>query len=151
MYRIWTPNNKPIMLVCHSLGGLIAKQALCVANKQFSRYGTIVNAVVGIIFFSTPHRCGDKTASLIRFRDVLEATTGKNIKFPNANIEQEGAVLLNLADRFEGISLRTPILSVYELRESKISTTSLRSKYQQVSLELFFSVCTLTSGPVSES
>ena len=134
MYRIWTTNNRPIMLVCHSLGGIIAKQALCVANKQFSRYGAIVNAVVGIVFFSTPHRYGDRTTSFMRFRDVLEATTGKNIKFPNANIEQEGALLLDLAGRFEGISLRTPILSVYELKESKISTTPLRSRSQQVSV-----------------
>ncbi|MCV4802700.1 hypothetical protein OFC41_29195, partial [Escherichia coli] len=81
---------------------------------------------------STPHRYGDKTTTLTRFRDIFEATTGRNLKIPNSNIEQEGAVLLDLADRFEGISFRTPILSVYELRESKNSSTSLCQKYQQV-------------------
>lgn len=111
------------------------KQALCVANKQFSRYGSIVNAIAGVIFLSTPHRYGDKIASLIGFRDVLEATTGKSLKISGANIEQEGAMLLDLADRFEGLSFRTPILSVFELRESKIKSTPLRPKYQQVSLE----------------
>lgn len=111
------------------------KQALCVANKQFARYGSIVNAIAGVVFLSTPHRYGDKTVSLIRFRDVLEATTGRNVKISNANIEQEGAILLDLADRFEGISFRTPILSVYEMKESKISSTSLRPKHQQVSFE----------------
>jgi hypothetical protein len=80
--------------------------------------------------------------SLIRFRDVLEATTGRNLKIPNANIEQEGAILLDLADRFEGISFRTPVLSVYELRETKNSSTPLRPKYQQVSLELFLAMNT---------
>ncbi|TVY47452.1 hypothetical protein LOCC1_G002772 [Lachnellula occidentalis] len=124
--------NKPIVIVCHSLGGIVVKQALCVANKQFPRYGPIVNAIAGVIFLSTPHRFGDKTTSLIRFRDVLEATTGRNLKIPNANIEQEGAILLDLADRFEGISFRTPMLSVYELRESKNSSTPLRPKYQQL-------------------
>ncbi|KAK9419852.1 putative Tetratricopeptide repeat domain-containing protein, partial [Seiridium unicorne] len=43
-------------------------------------------------------------------------------------------MLLDLADRFEGISFRTPILSVFELKESKNSSISLRPKYQQVSL-----------------
>ncbi|TVY21056.1 hypothetical protein LARI1_G001255 [Lachnellula arida] len=124
--------NKPIVIVCHSLGGIIVKQALCVANKQFPRYGPIVNAIAGVIFLSTPHRYGDKTTSLIRFRDVLEAMTGRNLKIPNANIEQEGAILLGLADRFEGISFRTPMLSVYELRESRNSSTPLRPKYQQL-------------------
>ncbi|KAF2009119.1 tetratricopeptide repeat domain-containing protein [Aaosphaeria arxii CBS 175.79] len=124
--------NLPIVIVCHSLGGIIIKQALCVANKQFPRYGSIVNAIAGVIFLSTPHRYGDKTTSLVRFRDVLEATTGRVPKVPNANIEQEGAILLDLADRFEGISLRTPILSAFELRESKNSSTPLRPKYQQL-------------------
>lgn len=114
----------------------MVKQALCVANKQFQRYQSIVNAIAGVIFLSSPHRYGDKTTSLIRFRDILEATTGRGLKIPNTNIEQEGTILLDLVDRFEGISFRTPILSVYELRESKNSSTSLRPKYQQVRLEL---------------
>ena len=121
------------MIICHSLGGIIVKQALCVANKQFLRYGSTVNAIAGVIFLSTPHRYGDKITSLSRFRDVLETTTGKTLKIPNVNVEQEGAILLDLADRFEGISFRTPILSVYELRETKNSSTPLRPKYQQVS------------------
>lgn len=95
----------------------------------------MVNAIAGVILISTPHRYGDKATNLTRFRDVFEATTGRNLKIPNPNIEQEGAVLLDLADRFEGISFRTPILSIYELRESKNSSASLRQKYQQVSLE----------------
>ncbi|KAL2833318.1 tetratricopeptide repeat domain-containing protein [Aspergillus cavernicola] len=124
--------NKPILIVCHSLGGIVVKQALCVANKQFPRYGSIVNAIVGVIFLSSPHRYGDKITSLMRFRDILEATTGRSLKISNAHIEQEGAILLDLADRFEGISFRSPILSTYELRESKNSSTPLRQKYQQL-------------------
>ncbi|KAJ5245741.1 hypothetical protein N7489_005837 [Penicillium chrysogenum] len=124
--------SKPILIVCHSLGGIVVKQALCIANKQFPRYGSIVNAIAGVIFLSTPHRYGDKITNLSRFRDVFEATSGRSLKIPNSNIEQEGAILLDLADRFEGISFRTPILSAYEMRESKNSSTSLRQKYQQL-------------------
>ncbi|CAG8410489.1 unnamed protein product [Penicillium salamii] len=124
--------KKPILIVCHSLGGVIIKQALCIANKQFPRYGSILNAIAGVIFLSTPHRYGDKATTLARFRDVFEATTGRNLKIPNTKVEQEGAIILDLADRFEGISFRTPILSVYELRESKNSSTSLRQRYQQL-------------------
>ncbi|OIW35543.1 tetratricopeptide repeat domain-containing protein [Coniochaeta ligniaria NRRL 30616] len=126
------PADKPIVIVCHSLGGLVVKQALCVANKQFARYGSTVNAIAGVVFLSCPHRYGDKTTSLARFRDVLEATSGRTLKIPSANIEQEGAMLIDLADRFEGISFRTPILSVFELRDTKNSSTPLRPKYQQL-------------------
>ena len=110
----------------------------------------MVNAIAGVIFLSTPHRYGDKITNLTRFRDVFEAMTGKNLKIPNPNVEQEGAVLLDLADRFEGISFRTPILSVYELRESKNSSTSLRQRYQQVSLESLVELRTLTRFQVGQ-
>ncbi|KAJ5927296.1 hypothetical protein N7516_009069 [Penicillium verrucosum] len=126
------PTNKPILVVCHSLGGIIVKQALCVADKQFRRYESIINAIAGVIFLSTPHRYGDKTTSCIRFRDVFEATTSRHLEIPSMNIEQEGAILLDLADRFEGISFSAPILSAYELRESKTSSTTLHHKYQQL-------------------
>ncbi|KAI1741754.1 tetratricopeptide repeat domain-containing protein [Xylaria scruposa] len=125
-------NSKPIVIVCHSLGGIVVKQALCVANKQFPRYQSTIHSIAGVIFLSTPHRYFDKATSFSRFKDILEASTGKGLKIPHANIEQEGAILLDLADRFEGISFRTPILSVYELRETKNSSTPLRPKYQQL-------------------
>ncbi|KAJ5715180.1 uncharacterized protein N7483_012361 [Penicillium malachiteum] len=124
--------KKPILIVCHSLGSLIVKQALCVANNQFTRYGSTVNAIAGVVFLSTPHRYGDKTTNLMRFREVLEATTKRAFKIPNENIEQEGTILLGLADRFEGISFRTPILSVYEMRESRNSSIKFRQRYQQL-------------------
>ena len=116
---------------------MLVKQALCVANKQFPRYGSVVNAVAGIVFLSSPHRYGDKLASLGGFRDILEITSGKSLKIPNTHFEQEGAILLDLAERFEGISIRTPILSVYELRETRTSSTTLLPKHHQVSINLF--------------
>ncbi|RAH58176.1 hypothetical protein BO85DRAFT_449281 [Aspergillus piperis CBS 112811] len=37
------------------------------------------------------------------------------MKLSKSSVEQEGAILPDLADRFEGISLRSPLLSIYEL------------------------------------
>ncbi|KAM5487384.1 hypothetical protein MaudMau93_004652 [Microsporum audouinii] len=124
--------TKPILIVCHSLGGIVVKQALCVANRQLHRYGSVVDAIIGVIFLSTPHRCDDKTKTLRCFRDILKATVGESLKLPRSNIEQEGTILLDLADRFEEISFRAPVLSVYELRRSEISSTWLRQKYQHL-------------------
>ncbi|PYH63839.1 uncharacterized protein BO88DRAFT_439071 [Aspergillus vadensis CBS 113365] len=97
-----------------------------------NRYGSIVNAIAGVIFFSTPHRYGDRVTSLMRFRDILGATTGRKMKLSKSSVEQEGAILLDLADRFEEISFRSPILSIYELRQSKSRSIPLRRKYQQL-------------------
>ncbi|KAI1743344.1 hypothetical protein F4680DRAFT_372991 [Xylaria scruposa] len=47
--------GRPIIFVCHSLGGLVVKRALVTA-KQTTRYINIKNATYGIAFFGTPHR-----------------------------------------------------------------------------------------------
>jgi hypothetical protein len=66
----------------------------------------------------------------MRFQDIFEAMTSSKMQTTDATQEQQGAILLGLADRFERISFRTPILSVYELKES---ITRPQQKYQQVS------------------
>lgn len=45
---------RPLFLVCHSLGGLLAKQMLHSAgcNRRLERIG---NAVTGVVFLATPH------------------------------------------------------------------------------------------------
>src|SRR5437762_3238946 len=53
--RLTQADTRPILFVCHSLGGIILKQALCIANEQLHRYELLVNLVSGIIFLSTPH------------------------------------------------------------------------------------------------
>ncbi|ATY63318.1 hypothetical protein A9K55_008959 [Cordyceps militaris] len=125
-------SNRPLLLVAHSLGGIIVKQAICIANKQFPRYESIVNAIVGLVFLSTPHRCADQPATFVRFRDILEATTAKTIKFDVARFEQEATSLVDLSYRFEAVALRMPMLSVYELRDSKLHSSALRPRHQQL-------------------
>jgi hypothetical protein len=97
-------------------------------TSNFLRYGSTVNAVAGVIFLGTPHRYGDKATSFIRFRDLFETTTSKNLKIPNASMEHEGAILLDLAGRFEMVTNNTPILSVYELRESQNQLNAIASE-----------------------
>ncbi|KAJ6027964.1 hypothetical protein N7540_003540 [Penicillium herquei] len=106
--------------------------SLYITNKQFSQYRPVINTITGIIFLSTPHHYSNKTLNLIQFRDILEATTNRPFKIPNTNIKQEGTILLDLADRFKGISFHTPLLSIYKLQESRNSSTTLQQKYQQL-------------------
>lgn len=80
----------------------------------------------------------------MRFQDVLEATTGRDMKISDANIEKEGAILLDLADIFKEISFRPPVLSVYELRDTENCSTSLPPKHQRVSLKPLVGIGKLT-------
>ncbi|KAJ5437886.1 uncharacterized protein N7458_008884 [Penicillium daleae] len=69
------------------MGSLIVKQSLCVANKQFSWYGSTVNFIAGAIFLSTPHRYGDKITNLLVNREaclthaLIETIIGLNLDY----------------------------------------------------------------------
>ncbi|KAK7402702.1 hypothetical protein QQX98_011566, partial [Neonectria punicea] len=73
--------ERPIIFLCHSLGGIVAKQALIMAHVQDGFYGTIVKSTTGIAFFGTPHR-GSKTASTGRIlsRIVNAASLSRTIR-----------------------------------------------------------------------
>ncbi|KAL9090895.1 MAG: hypothetical protein Q9165_005103 [Trypethelium subeluteriae] len=55
--RIAEP-DRPLLLLCHSLGGVVVKQALVHAKLDDS-YSQIRNATFGIAFFGTPHQGSD--------------------------------------------------------------------------------------------
>lgn len=51
--------SRPIVLLGHSLGGQLIKQALINAHNN-PKYTPIKNATTGLVFFATPHRGGDR-------------------------------------------------------------------------------------------
>lgn len=64
-------DNRPIVFVAHSLGGIVVKRALVEAKLDDS-YKSIREATYGIAFFGTPHqggnfaKLGDIAASIVR-------------------------------------------------------------------------------------
>ncbi|KAI1459895.1 hypothetical protein F4805DRAFT_35254 [Annulohypoxylon moriforme] len=76
--------RRPLVFICHSLGGLVAKQALVQAQLN-SEYASIFDAACLLVFFATPHQgsekaeLGDLVATLVRTatgnvkNDLLEA------------------------------------------------------------------------------
>jgi len=52
---------RPILFICHSLGGVVFKQALITASSQLDHYGGILKSIRGAVFMGTPHR-GSRTA-----------------------------------------------------------------------------------------
>ncbi|KAH9877542.1 hypothetical protein IAQ61_002909 [Plenodomus lingam] len=55
--------QRPIIFVCHSLGGIVCKQALVLAHEDDRLYSDILSATSAIVFFGTPHR-GSKGADV---------------------------------------------------------------------------------------
>ncbi|KAI4868776.1 hypothetical protein F4820DRAFT_408714 [Hypoxylon rubiginosum] len=56
-----TDQQRPIIFICHSLGGIVVKRALSVAHGR-PIYNTLLNATRSIIFMATPHRGSDKAS-----------------------------------------------------------------------------------------
>ncbi|KAK3309366.1 uncharacterized protein B0T15DRAFT_515318 [Chaetomium strumarium] len=59
--RIYRETNGPVILVAHSLGGLVAKKAITLAHTDDDRYGGLLKRIRGCVFLGVPHRGADKT------------------------------------------------------------------------------------------
>ncbi len=66
-------NGCPVVFVCHSLGGLIAKQIVVTGHCQFSnvkRVSKLLGNLKAFFFYATPHQ-GSKLANLVGFVPFL--------------------------------------------------------------------------------
>lgn len=68
--------DRPMVFVCHSLGGLVCKQALVEAHNANEMYGPILKYTRGIAFFGTPHSGGHGARLGDSIVHVLHALTG---------------------------------------------------------------------------
>jgi len=71
-----TPQKeRRLIFICHSLGGLVFKQALITAALRSDQYGSILKSIYGAVFMGTPHQ-GSRSASLARhFSRIANLTT----------------------------------------------------------------------------
>ncbi|KAI8951757.1 tetratricopeptide repeat domain-containing protein [Xylaria longipes] len=121
--------NRPLFSVCHSVGGLVLKQALCIAREQPYQHGSILNSVAGIIFMGTPHSASTDGESLSRLLTLLAKTNGiKRINVPEERIAYEQVMLGRLATRFESIDLRPSVLTIWETEKTRVSEGLLKSR-----------------------
>lgn len=76
--------NQPILLVGHSMGGLIAKQAIINSQtKNKGRYQSLLDNLKGLVFLATPHSGSD----LANLATALNSTirTSENIRALHKN------------------------------------------------------------------
>jgi hypothetical protein len=68
--------SRPIIFLCHSMGGLLVKQALINAHSN-PKYTPIKVATSGLAFFATPHNGGDwKAVKLGTLASRIATTAG---------------------------------------------------------------------------
>ncbi|MDJ1138811.1 HD domain-containing protein [Marinicella marina] len=114
----WMNNNniydKPFILICHSLGGLIAKELLRMANDGRLSNPKIISSLKGIIFLATPH-LGSGVADLVANYKILRST---NL---TQQLQQDSALLTSLNEWFRVKIIKNEFscLSFYETMKTK--------------------------------
>ncbi|KAH6683908.1 hypothetical protein B0J14DRAFT_571676 [Halenospora varia] len=110
--------NRPIIFVAHSLGGIVVKRAL-VEAKLNDKYGAIRASTFGIAFFATPHR-GGNNATL----GNIVAKIAKTVMWNPGNtfmdhLKKNSLFTENLTNEFKHQYEDYSILSFYETRGFK--------------------------------
>ncbi|KAB5511470.1 hypothetical protein GE09DRAFT_1270301, partial [Coniochaeta sp. 2T2.1] len=93
-------NERPIIFVCHSLGGLVCEDALVRSRERPEPHlQNILRSTRGVAFFGTPHH----GAGLARWAELLARAIGV-VKQTNAEIvavlQSESEVLARIQDSF---------------------------------------------------
>ena len=107
--------HRPLPLVCHSLGGIIAKKAILF--HQSPEHGKAIrNSVVGIMFMGTPH-CGSDLAS---FGNSVASIASAVFDMPRLllrTLAKNSSALYDISREFSTVAadLKLKLISFYEL------------------------------------
>ena len=72
--------RRPIIFICHSLGGLVFKQTMIIAHERSDWYESLSRDVCGVMFMDTPHRGSDLTFRSKFFRSIADTITLGDIR-----------------------------------------------------------------------
>ncbi|KAI1322949.1 hypothetical protein F5Y16DRAFT_403920 [Xylariaceae sp. FL0255] len=116
--------ERPIMFLCHSLGGIVFKKALIRARER-DRYEELLMKVRGVAFFGTPHRgssSADWASILGNISNVLSLGTTTNTGLLKS-LQQNSKVLQDVSESFVDRGKGLRIISFCETR--KLENTNI--------------------------
>ncbi|KXH30114.1 ankyrin repeat protein [Colletotrichum simmondsii] len=113
--------QRPIVFICHSLGGLVFKQAVIMAHVQDRHYSCILDRIHGVVFFATPHR-GSSLATWDEIGTrIAKATTlgyATNSKL-SSNLKVDSKFLKSVSESFAARGEEFEVRSFYETERMK--------------------------------
>ncbi|KAF3764298.1 hypothetical protein M406DRAFT_351665 [Cryphonectria parasitica EP155] len=108
--------RRPIVFICHSLGGIVVKQAVNRAAENHRYKDVILDHVQGICFFGTPHRGSElapwgSTVSRILRAGVMGSHTNSQL---TKDLERKSHMLSQISKSFLQHGRRLKIVSFTE-------------------------------------
>ena len=120
--------KRPIVFICHSLGGIVMKKALVIAHERSDRYQSLSSEVYGVIFMGTPHRGADLafwTSTLSSMADLL--TLGAVRTRLLNDLQPKSDTLGDICSQFVERGKNLKIFTMYErLKIKGLSTLARR-------------------------
>ncbi|KAK2613542.1 hypothetical protein N8I77_000449 [Diaporthe amygdali] len=105
--------KRHIVFVAHSLGGILVKKAMVLAQERSKLYGDLLSKVYGVIFLGTPHRGSDLAwwatfaAEILR---TIQLGSGTNTAYVSA-LKRNSTEFANISqqwvERSEAVQIRT--------------------------------------------
>lgn len=107
--------DRPLVFICHSLGGLVFKQALLRAYER-ERYRSVAVRTVGVLFFGTPHRGSQFASAATVFGSIVKAASfGANTNIQlSRDLEPDSRMLEQVSDGFVDKAKSLRIFTYYE-------------------------------------
>ncbi|RAK99392.1 LipA and NB-ARC domain protein [Aspergillus ibericus CBS 121593] len=110
---------RPIVLVCHSLGGIVAKKALLIGCSDEQE--KVQQAVYGILFLGTPHNGSNLAVMGKLMANIVSACSP--LRPPRAlirDLQKDSEVLLEITEDFVKRRRTVHLVSFYELELTSI-------------------------------
>lgn len=113
--RQYKDHIRPIIFVCHSLGGIVFKRALTMAHAQESRYGALKTAIKSVIFMGTPHRGADIANWSRLLRQIARVPGLGDIRTDLLDdLRPKSDLLMTISSDFVERAATLTIFSIYE-------------------------------------
>jgi len=121
--------SRPIIFVCHSLGGLVGREAMIRLDRFTKQYKTLALRQCGLLFFSTPHMGtvqADWNAVLLSFAQMTIGIRSRDII---VHLQSFNSLAVDSMDAFSAMDRLPPFYCLVEGNKTKVAGT-----YRTVSL-----------------
>ncbi|KAH3949938.1 hypothetical protein HBI56_098910 [Parastagonospora nodorum] len=123
--------QRPIIFICHSLGGIVVKRALAYSasrtSKQVQHYHSIFVSTYGILFLGTPHNGSSKAGLASMGSRMISALAPSKLVDTSSQLADtlhEGSeALQNITDMFAPLMKNFRIYFFWEQEKTSLGTT----------------------------
>ncbi|RFU28118.1 hypothetical protein B7463_g8228, partial [Scytalidium lignicola] len=124
-------NYRPIIFICHSLGGIIVKRALAYSasrvSSKIAHLQSIYTCTFAVLFFATPHNGTSKArllGSLQKLASILIPKGAVQVESSLlAALEEESETLQNISDQFAPLMPNFRIFFFWEQEKTDLKYT----------------------------